>query len=470
MRLAAVALCLLLALAGCFGVAPGPDAPAPGGGTDDGADGGPNGRSPALGANGTLSVHFINVGQSASALVISPTGETMLVDSGDYGDDGEHVVRYLERRGVDRVDHLVTSHADADHIGGHAAVIEHFETEGEGVGAVYDPGIASSTRTYEEYLDAVERHDVPLYRTVAGDSIPLDGASVRVLAPPDGYLADRERNENSLVLYLRFGETAVLLPGDAEASAERYVVNRSGGSIPATVLSAGHHGSASSTGEALLDATDPKIAVVSSAFDSRYGHPHEETLRRLAARDVRTYWTATHGDVAVVSDGDRASVYTQRAAPTDPLALREGDPVAPGTDDALERRAVVDGDVVDGRSGTDRTESPPALVVAEVHADAAGDDRRNLNDEYVVFENAGDAPLDVSGWTVRDEAGKTYAVPEGVVLDPGERVTLRTGDADGGRDGTDLHWGAGGPVWNNDGDTVVVENDNGDRILTETYA
>ncbi|MFC7154315.1 lamin tail domain-containing protein [Halomarina halobia] len=467
MRAASLLCCLLLVLAGCSGASPGVPTPETPDDPPDGDDG--DESVPELGANGTLSVHFINVGQSTSVLVISPTGETMLVDSGDYTDDGEHVVRYLERRGVDRIDHLVTSHADADHIGGHAAVIEHFETEGEGVGAVYDPGIASSTRTYEEYLDAVERHDVPLYRTVAGDSIPLGGASVEVLAPPEGYLQNRERNENSLVLSLAHGNTTFLLPGDAEAAGERYVVNRTGGSLPTTVLSAGHHGSASSTGEALLDAADPKVAVISSAYDSRYGHPHEETLQRLAERDVRTYWTATHGDVAFASDGDRAAVYTQRAAPTDPLALREGDPVAPGADGALERRTVVESaDGGNGTDGTDRTDRPAALAVAEIHADAAGDDRRNLNDEYVVFENAGDAPLDISGWTIRDEAGKTYAVPDGVVLAPGERVTLRTGD--GRDDDTDLHWNASGPVWNNDGDTVVVENDNGQRVLTETYA
>lgn len=80
-------------------------------------------------------------------------------------DDGEDVIEYLEARGETRIDHLVTTHPDADHIGGHAAVIKHFETEHEGVGAVYDPGIASSSATYDEYLDAIEAHNVTLYRT-----------------------------------------------------------------------------------------------------------------------------------------------------------------------------------------------------------------------------------------------------------------------------------------------------------------
>ncbi|MFC6835302.1 MBL fold metallo-hydrolase [Halomarina ordinaria] len=492
----ALLVCCLLVLAGCAGAPPdatGPNGSDAGNESETGNDTGTpaaNGSAsaPALGANGTLSVHYLNVGQGAATLLVSPAGETMLVDSGDYTDDGEAVIAALDRRGVDRVDHLVTTHADADHIGGHAAVIEHYETEREGVGAVYDPGIAASTQTYESYLDAVERHDVPLYRTQAGDTVDLAGTSVDVLGPPEGYLANRERNENSVVLAVDYGETTFLLPGDAETAGERAALEEAGGSLPTTVLAAGHHGSSSSTSEAFLDATDPPVAVVSSAYDSQYGHPHEETLERLAAHDVRTYWTATHGEIAVVSDGERAGVYTRHDAPTDPRSLREGEPAPDETTADLALRATVEGRAVSeatdddaprtgddgsGANGSDDAEGDEAdgegaLSVATIHADAAGDDRENLNDEYVVFENTGEASLDLSGWTVSDEAGKTYTVPEGVDLAPDERVTLRTGS---GSDGSgDLYWNAGSPVWNNDGDTVVVERDNGQRALTESYA
>jgi len=103
------------------------------------------------------------------------------------------------------------------------------------------------------------------------------------------------------------------------------------------------------------------------------------------------------------------------------------------------------------------------LVVAEIHADAAGDDDGSLNDEYVVFENGGDAPLDLVGWTVRDQAGHTYAFPEGVVLDPGEAVALHTGS---GRDGDgDRYWNRTQAVWNNGGDVVVVADPDGDVVL-----
>jgi endonuclease YncB( thermonuclease family) len=107
------------------------------------------------------------------------------------------------------------------------------------------------------------------------------------------------------------------------------------------------------------------------------------------------------------------------------------------------------------------------LAVQSVHADAAGNEYENLDDEYVVFENTGEAPLDLSGWTVSDEAGWTYTVPGGVRLAGGATITLRTGS--GTDTTTDLYWGRGAPVWNNGGDTITVEDDTGTTVLEYTY-
>jgi competence protein ComEC len=466
------AVALVVVLAGCT-AAPATDVPAGDSATPTATD-----VATAETPNGTVTVHFVNVGQSVATLVVGPTGETMLIDSGHYNDDGAHVLAYLQDQGVDRIDHLVSSHNDADHIGGHAAVIEHYETEADGVGAVYDPGIAASTQTYESYLDAVETHDVPLYETREGDAIPMEGVDVQVLGPPDPYIEGEARNENSVVLKLTFGETSFLFTGDAEDDQEAYLVEEYGDALGATVLKAGHHGSKSSNGGALLDAADPGAVVVSSAYDSRYGHPHPEVLDRLGERNVPTYWTATHGDVVLVSDGDVVTVKSQAAAPTDASRLREGDPVEPGTGGDVQRRATIQpsGDVAtattdDGTAtvtdgGTDAA-SAGTLALADVNADAAGDDRENLNDEYVVLENAGSDPLDLSGWTLADEAGRTYAFPDGFELAAGEQVTVHTGS--GTDTATDLYWGSGSPVWNNGGDTVVVRDADGDVVLREAY-
>ena len=468
---------VVVVLAGCAGMPLG---------DPTGTAGTPDTGSDAATANGSLEVHFINVGQSVSTLVVEPDGETMLVDTGHYNDDGEHVLEYLRNHDIERIDRLVTSHNDADHIGGNAAIIDYYETEADGVGAVYDPGIAASTQTYGEYLDAIEEHDVTLYETREGDSIAFGNVTVEVLGPPEPYLENEARNENSIVLKLAHGETSFMLSGDAEDDQEEYLVETYGGELRSTVLKAGHHGSSSSSSGAFLDAVDPEVAVVSSAHDSQYGHPHEEVLRRLADRSVSTHWTATHGDVVFVSDGETVSIRTQRDAPTEPQSLRDGDPIDPETSGEVVERAQITGDgavaVTDGGDGTGgddgtddsgdsddgtATGSDGALAVATIHADAEGDDRENLNDEYVVFENAGTETLDLSEWTVEDEAGKRYAIPDGVTLAPGETLTLRTGS--GTDTGDELYWGAGSPVWNNGGDTVMIANATGDRVVAESY-
>lgn len=242
-----------------------------------------------------------------------------------------------------------------------------------------------------------------------------------------------------------------MLSGDAEDDQEAYLVDTYGARLQSTVLKAGHHGSSSSSSGAFLDAVGPRVAVISSAYDSQYGHPHEEVLQRFTDRSVSTYWTATHGDIVFVSDGTNISVRTQRDAPTEPQSLRDGDPIEPGTPgDVVERAqigsggavAVTDGgDTTDDSAGSDdetATDSNGTLAIATINADAAGDDRETLNDEYIVFENEGTETLDLSGWTVEDEVGKRYAMPDGVTLAPDETLTLRTGS------GTDtereLYW------------------------------
>jgi len=395
----------------------------------------------------------------------------MLVDTGHYHDDGEYVLEYLDEQQIDRIDHLVVSHNDADHIGGNAAIIDHYETEKQGVGAIYDPGIAASTQTYEAYLDAVEAHNVTLYETREGDAIPFDGADVDVLGPPKPYVADGARNENSIVLHLAHGNTSFLLTGDAEGDQEAYLVEEYGSQLGATILKAGHHGSASSTSGPLLDAVEPKAVVVSSAYDSQYGHPAEATLERLADRSIPTYWTATHGDIVLVSDGNGVSVRTQATAPTDPRSLRDGSPIAPGTGGDVVERTRYGGEPVPTATRTATTDggtttTERALRIAQVHADAAGYDRENLTDEYIVLENAGTAQVELSGWTVQDEAGHTYTFPD-YTLGAGERVTLHTGS--GTDTASDLYWGAGAPVWNNAGDTIIVETADGTRLLAESY-
>ncbi|MDY7081134.1 MAG: lamin tail domain-containing protein [Halobacteria archaeon] len=108
------------------------------------------------------------------------------------------------------------------------------------------------------------------------------------------------------------------------------------------------------------------------------------------------------------------------------------------------------------------------IDIKSLHVDAEGNDHENLNDEYIVFENTGSESLDLSRWTVTDEAGHRYTIPSGVSLGSGESLTLRTGN---GKDsGDELYWGADSAIWNNGGDTVILRNNSGSVVLREDYS
>jgi len=201
----------------------------------------------------------------------------------------------------------------------------------------------------------------------------------------------------------------------------------------------------------------------------------DETASTETATGTRTDAVANRTDFTyrLVATG-HARVYDstfQRseryyAAEADAQADRRGlwrcrDPGAVATDgasgDAGDAPADSDGPLAGSASG---------LTVERVHADAAGNDHENLNDESVVFGNAGEGTLELSGWTVSDEADHVYTFPSGFALAPGETVTLRTGS------GTDtaetLYWGSDSAIWNNGGDTVVVARD-GETVLRYAY-
>jgi len=107
------------------------------------------------------------------------------------------------------------------------------------------------------------------------------------------------------------------------------------------------------------------------------------------------------------------------------------------------------------------------LSVWNIHEDAEGNDHDNLNDEYIEFKNDGGQPLDLTGWTVKDEVDHTYTFPRGFTLEPGATVTLYTGS--GSDTDSELYWGSGRAIWNNGGDTIIVEDDNGNVVITREY-
>lgn len=260
----------------------------------------PPATNPQPSGDRVLKVHFLNVGQADSILVQFPNGQNMLVDAGN-NDDGPAVVSYLKSKGVSRIDYLVATHPHEDHIGGMDNVIRAFD-----IGQVYMPRATTTTKTFEDVLLAVKEKGLKISTARAGVTV-LDQGSLKVnFVAPCG--SDYEDLNNwSAVTRIQYGSTSFLLAGDAEAQSEEEML-ASGANLKADVLKVGHHGSSSSTSPAFLKAVAPKYAIISVGAGNDYGHPHKETLAKLANAGIRVYRTDRDGTVVFTSDGKNISV------------------------------------------------------------------------------------------------------------------------------------------------------------------
>ncbi|WIV21208.1 MBL fold metallo-hydrolase [Paenibacillus polygoni] len=243
--------------------------------------------------SGKLTVHYIDVGQGASQLIQTPSGKTMLIDGGN-NDDEQRMVSYLNKQGVKKVDVLIGTHPDADHIGGLDAVVDSFD-----IGKIYMPKVSSNTKTYESLLTSIKNKSLKVTTAKAGINIDLDNEiDIKMIAPVKTY---DDKNEMSAVVKLTYGNNSFLFTGDAESGSESDMIN-SGVNLKSDVLLVGHHGSNSSTSQTFLNAVDPTYAVIQVGNNS-YGHPTDNILNRLNSKNIKIYRNDLQGTIIFTSDG-----------------------------------------------------------------------------------------------------------------------------------------------------------------------
>jgi len=250
--------------------------------------------------NQLLEVHFIDVGQADSILVLTPDNKAMLIDAGNNG-DGNTVVSYLKAKNISTIDVLVGTHPHEDHIGGLDTVIKAFDVK-----SVYMPKVSSNTKTFEDVLTAINDKGLKVKTAKAGTSISLgSGIKTEIIAPNNDKYEDL--NNYSAVIKLTYGSTAFLFMGDAEEKSEKEILN-SGFNVKADVLKVGHHGSETSTSKEFLNAVSPDYAIISAGKDNKYNHPHDTTLEKLNKAGVKVYRTDKLGTIIMTSDGENISV------------------------------------------------------------------------------------------------------------------------------------------------------------------
>lgn len=257
--------------------------------------------------NEDVSVHFIDVGQGDSCLIIA--GDTnILIDAGEqkYGED---VIDYLKKLNIKRLDYVIATHPHSDHIGGLPEVIETFD-----VGKILMPKITGdmvpTTKTYEKLIDSIKAKDMKATRAKPGLEYDISvndesSAKMEILAPCSEEYDDL--NNYSVVVKFTYKDVSFMLTGDAEDVSEKEIIN-SGADLKSTVLKVGHHGSDSSSTDAFLSKVNPEICVISCGAGNKYGHPDSDAVKRMTKYTDKIYRTDLNGNIVISTDGKNYSV------------------------------------------------------------------------------------------------------------------------------------------------------------------
>jgi len=417
---------------------------------------------------GDLKTYFLDVGQGDSSVILFHD-KVILIDAGDT-DRGDTVVRALQDLGIRKIDLLVATHPHADHIGGMQDVLANFE-----VGKVLDSGLPSTSSLYEKFLLTIDRKQIPYIVAERGQTIDIDPAlRLLVLSPPKERIGD-DLNTNSIVLRVSYGTVNLLYTGDATAPSEEALVN-AGYPLDAQVLKIGHHGSSGASSAAFLSRVNPQVAILSLGKGNDYGHPHRETLERLKVAGPTVFRTDRDGTIRVESDGNTISVATENGdAGFWNAAVTATQPV-PATSSLVTPLPTISLNMTDialsiPANVTIPVTLPPVqlgnasgVYISRMQFDAPGDDRENLNGEWVTVGNRGDNAVLIAGWTLSDKTGSdTYTFPA-VILLPTSSVTIFSGS--GSMNDTALYMGRSSPLWGNSGDRAILRDGTGMVIDT----
>ncbi len=264
--------------------------------------------------HGGLEFTMLDVGQGDGLYLRLPGGTTCLVDGGSSSvkNVGEYrILPYLKYEGISKLDYIILTHLDKDHISGVTELLEMSGTlKGVSIGTVLFPAIGNPDEAYLELWMLAKEKGISVDRIGAGDRIREEGFTMECLYPVRGTIGE-DKNNSSTVLQLSYGKFTMLLSGDLGWEGEQELLGQ-GALKDIDVWKVSHHGSKYSGCEEFLEMIRPQLGLVSAGKNNRYGHPSGELLERLEKMGSQVETTIESGALMLESDGERYTLTTMR--------------------------------------------------------------------------------------------------------------------------------------------------------------
>lgn len=247
----------------------------------------------------TLKVYYIDVGQ-ADAIMIENENEFMVIDGGN-NNDGPLLVKYYQSLGITDFKYVIGTHPHEDHIGGLDDIIDNFN-----VGTIYIPDAITTTQTFEDLLDAIERKNMTYEVPNIDNTFTLGDATLKIIYTGTD---TTDLNNTSIVLKMTYGKDTFLFTGDSTDTTEKKILNKD---IEAEVLKVGHHGSKYSSTTEFLKKVNPKYAIISVGKNNNYGHPAINTISKLNKLNIETHRTDEEVTIIIESNGNGIKISSEQ--------------------------------------------------------------------------------------------------------------------------------------------------------------
>ena len=254
-----------------------------------------------------LTFAMLDVGQGDALFIESPTGTQILVDGGPPKKILSQLSRVMSP--FDRnIDAFIITNPDADHIAGFLDVLKIYKVD-----KVFESGALTDSKTYQNLKDEIKKNNTPDILAKRGMKLDIGGGAVIDILFPDRDVSSWATNDGSVVARLSYGNTSLMLTGDATTKTEGIILKENPeAQLHSTILKVGHHGSRSSSSPEFVKAIAPAYALISDGKDNKYGHPHQETLNTLALFGAKIFRTDLLGTIVMKSDGTNPLFYFQK--------------------------------------------------------------------------------------------------------------------------------------------------------------